>query len=175
MQSLGQKILNSNLSNLTRVKAIGISDVRRLRLAKLPESYILKKWPVRTKNNAQFFPIVTVPGMANLSEAKTENDGGVSYVSTVEMFLPNDSSAIRLDLEQYREEMYILATQDGNGVMRLIGTLETPCKMSEAFTTAGEKGRKIQFLCESLHRPYYLSSIKDADLVSNINDVAASL
>jgi hypothetical protein len=175
MQSLGQKILNSNLSNLVRVKAIGIRDVNRIRMQLWPQSYVLKKHCVRTKNNAQFFPLVTVPGMANLSEVKVEDDGGVSFVSTVEMFLPNDSSEIRVDLEEYREEMYILATQDGNGVMRLIGTMETPCKMSEAFTTSAEKGRKIQFTCESLHRSHYLTSIIDADLVSNLNDVAANL
>jgi hypothetical protein len=175
MQSLVQKILNSNLSNLTRVKAIGISDVRRLRLNTIAGSYVLKKWPVRTKGIAQFFSIITVPGMANMSESKIENEGGVSFATTVEMFLPNDSSDMRLDLEEYREEMYILATQDGNGVMRLVGTLETPCRLTEVFNTAGEKGRKFQFSCETLKRAYYLSSIKDADLVSTINDVSASL
>lgn len=175
MDSFKEKTNGSNLANLVRIKAIGLKNVKKVRLNKLLNSHTLEAWPVRVVNDATFFDIRTVPGACNFFERKVTSNGGVSYESTIEFFLPSDSTTIRDELASNVEEMYILAIEDSEGQKRLVGTEKNPLKLIYDFKTATEKGYKFQFIGETIQPAYYLQSIQNDMLTSAANDLEAAL
>jgi hypothetical protein len=175
MNSFKEKTNGSNLPNLVRIKAIGLKNVKKVRLNKLPNSHTLEYWPVRVINDSSFFEIRTVPGACNFFERKITSNGGTSFEGTIEFFLPSDSTNIRDELVSNLEEMYILAIEDSEGQKRLVGTEKNPLRLIHDFKTADEKGYKFQFVGETINPAYFLQSIQNEMLASAANDLEAAL
>jgi hypothetical protein len=177
MNVLAQKSTNANLGNVVRLKLVPASQVIKIKNrnrdvsgAIVKDEHRLAGIPILCTEGYVTYPIVVPAGTTNYSERPADNLPEHAWVQEIAVQVPDDSPAMRGQLERYKDSEWLLIFEDSAGQVRLMGTKQTPVLMSYSFSTAGTKGRIINFSCTAKAPAYLLDSYADASLLTAVDD-----
>lgn len=160
MQALGVKTNSANMTGLLRVLAIESRFVNRILKPTDSERHVLPIRSIRVKEGGVMFPLVTVAGLAFFAENIVDGQNGKYYAHQVDIFLPGDSREVRSILDSNHDTTYILAILDSQNIAYLIGSKESPCKLSHPFSNSGNRGYNFSFSALSQRPAFVLPSIE---------------
>jgi len=89
-------------------------------------------------------------GSLKFSEGEDGNNAnGPIYKPSLDGVVPGDSAALGALMVAMAARRYIIEYTDKNRAVRIVGTKESPCTFTAAFTTEGVRGYKFRFECNS--------------------------
>lgn len=96
---------------------------------------------------------------ANFTEDEQANDAGPFLAQGLSFRVPKIATGQHAVIKAMRDQEFILAITDGNGQTSIMGTLETPARVSTKMlrpsTESGYNGYEISFRCNCAdHAPF---------------------
>lgn len=89
-----------------------------------------------------------------------QTDAGTIYDSEINLFIPTDDAALRLQLTRMEQMRFIVMVKETSGTVKILGDKISACQVQFKFINKpNKKGYDIVFSCKTTNPPYIYSGV----------------